>query len=230
MTTKAQAAKAVETPAAVKQAAARKSRAHAPKVGVVEGPTGKNMPAAQDLPEVTEEQRKGERRQAQENAVAQFTPTEQTTPAVHEPTEEEKKLAALQEGVKALAVSLGLDPAAVMAPVAQTKPAAKRADRVTQNNITRPGETTLCGRIWAVADKISADQNGQPATIAQVREHADLQAGDVSIATIKTQYARWRQFHGIKGRAVAPQVATKSPEGRDEGIEQAFNRRATDKH
>lgn len=220
MTTKAQAAKA-ETPAAVKQAAAKKANAapKAPRVhkaapGTVEGPKGKKLEQAPDAPKVTEEQRKGERRQQVSNAMAQFAASAITAPAVHEPTEEEKKLAALQDGIKALAEQLGIDPSQVLA---QAKPAkAPRADKVQQNNITRPAPDTKCGKIWALADKLSLERgDGHPVEVAKLRQHDEMK--QVNDHTLKTQIARWRAFHGYKGRTPMAQAAP---------VEQ--NRRATD--
>lgn len=204
MATKAQVAKTPATPAAVKQAAAKKAgaapkapRVHKAAPGTVEGPKGKKLENAADAPPVTEEQRKGERRQEVSNAMAQFAASSLQTPAVHEPTEEEKKLAALQDGIKALAASLGIDPAAVLG---NAKPAkAPRADKVQQNNVTRPAPDTTCGKIWALADKLSTERgDGHPVEVAKLRAHVDMK--QVNDHTLKTQFARWRLFNGFKGR------------------------------
>lgn len=178
--------------------------------GKTVGPKGAPLEQNTSAPEVTLEQRKGERRQQQENLAAQFAPTEQTAPAVHEPTPEELAKQKLLEGVRALAESLGLDPASVLAqPGAQ--PAPQRAERQTKNNITRPAKGTTTGQIWDIADEISASKNGQGfASIAELRERAELKQTNEN--TLKTQYARWRSFNGLKGRQDAVPPAPAAPE------------------
>lgn len=151
---------------------------------------------------IPEEQRQGERRQQQDNAIAQFAASQMTTPAAHEPTDEQAKQAAFLEAVKAMASSMGVDASAILAPAAPAK--ATRTARLQQNGITRPtGGVT--GQIWDLADKLSADNQGQPVAIATLRAHADLK--QVNENTLKTQYARWRGYHGIKGRAAPVQAA-----------------------
>jgi hypothetical protein len=80
-----------------------------------------------------------------------------------------------------------------------TKPKAEKAlkvSRIVQNGITRPADGTLCGLIWLAADHHTTPTS--PAQIAQLK--ADVALKDVNDHTIKTQYARWRQFNGVTGR------------------------------
>lgn len=77
----------------------------------------------------------------------------------------------------------------------KVKPA--KADKLQQHGVTRPAENTTCGKIWATADAISHQTHGV-AAIAALKEHPAMK--DVNDATLKTQYARWRQFNGITGR------------------------------
>lgn len=78
--------------------------------------------------------------------------------------------------------------------------AAKAAQKqVVQNDVTRPKEASSCGKIWAIADQLSAKHKA-PVTIKQLEEIA--LAEGFNPATIKTQYARWRKFHGVTGRVV----------------------------
>lgn len=86
---------------------------------------------------------------------------------------------------------------------------AAAADKDAKNGITRPADGTKCGRIWTAADQISASQH-TIAAIAVVKHH-ELVKG-IPEATIKTQYARWRQYNGIKGRLQTIAVR-KTPEG-----------------
>lgn len=233
MVTKAQSAAAkAETPDAVKAAAVKGPKAprvHKVAAGAVEGPKGKNMPDATNTPEVPEEQRQGERRQQQTNAIAQFTASQMTTPAAHEipqAIDDAIKMKMFQEAMQSMATSMGIDPAVVLAPITQGKPAkAPRADKQVQNNVTRPAAGTKTGQIWDFADKLSAEAGGNPCTIAALRALKELK--ETNEHTLKTQHARWRAYHGIKGRATA-QPAQAIPEGRDEGIENAFNRRKDD--
>lgn len=209
-----------QTPAAVKAAATRAAKAAEQATKKLEQPAEQHN--------VTDEQRAAEANQAQNNAIAQFAQSQMAAPAAHTPAldAEAAKIAAFNEQVKKLAAEVGINPDAVLVPV---KPAKNiKADKLTKNGITRPASGTTTGGIWDVADEISLSHNGHPATIAEVRSHAKmLQVND---HTIKTQYSRWRQFHGIKGRVqlvqATPQPA--SPEGHDEGIENAFGRRSGD--
>lgn len=68
-----------------------------------------------------------------------------------------------------------------------------------QNGVRRPKPATACGRCWALFDQISGE-TGAPATISA----AMALAGDLNEDTVRTQYARWRKFHGVVGRLVDP--------------------------
>lgn len=144
--------------------------------------------------EVTEEQRHGERRAAQEQAAAKFATGNMTTPAAHPValSPEQQKKAEYDAAIAKLAADFGQPlPPAVKA---------GRAKQLAQNGITRPAVGTTTGNVWAAADAISAGQGGHPATIAQVKDCKEMH--NVNQHTIKTQYARWRSFNGIKGRIV----------------------------
>jgi hypothetical protein len=215
MATKQTASKA-ETPAAVKAAATRKARAPSATPKVVEGPKGLPMPEPEAQHAIPEEQRQAERRQAQTNAIAQFTASQMQTPAVHEPglTEEERKRIAFEEQVKVLASQMGVDPAQFLN-LAPGKVKTPRVERQQKNGLTRPAAGTTTGKIWDLADKLSADNNGTPVAIGTLRQHPDMR--QVNDHTLKTQFARWRTYHGIKGRAPAQPEPAPQP-----------NRRATD--
>ena len=70
-----------------------------------------------------------------------------------------------------------------------------------QNGIRRPKPDTETGKVWGLADSISASL-GQPTPIANLL--AAGQAQGLNDSTIRTQYARWRAFHGITGRLALP--------------------------
>lgn len=219
-----QAAPKAETPAAVK-AAAKTPRVHKAKPGTVEGPKGKNMPAPTNAPEVTDEQRQGERRQASANAVANFQPLQMETPAAHsvpDDNTEAIKQKAFQEAVAALASSMGVDPAQFISP-APGKVKAARADKQQRNGITRPATGTATGTIWDFADQISAKKaETNPsafASIAELRQVPELR--QTNEHTLKTQYARWRSYHGLKGRQDAAPAPTPNRRADDPKPEQA---------
>lgn len=178
--------------------------------GTVEGPKGKKLvnDAGTTQVEVTEEQRQGERRQQEANAVMQFTAGPMTTVAAHAPalTAEQQKMAEYQSKIAALAKEMGVEvPAQV-----QTK---QRAAKQQVNGITRPAAGTETGKVWDTADAISASQAGHPAQIAQMKAHPAMKG--MNDHTLKTQYARWRSYNGVKGRlqTIKPVVAEGTYEG-----------------
>jgi hypothetical protein len=191
-----QTASKAETPAAVKQAAARKARPP------VEGPKGKKLETKPEEHVVSDEQRQAERRQASTNAVAQFTQQQMTTPAVHATPDENSeaiKQKAFQEAVQALANSMGIDASSLLQP---GKVKAARPEKQAKNGITRPASETTTGKIWDLADQISAKKaEANPTafcTIAELRSLPELK--QTNEHTLKTQYARWRTYNGLKGR------------------------------
>lgn len=85
------------------------------------------------------------------------------------------------------------------------KAAARAATRMPeQNGVRRPKTGTETGKVWDLADNLSA-QFGQPTPIANLLEVG--QAQGLNDSTIRTQYARWRTFHGIAGRVSLPTPA-----------------------
>lgn len=76
------------------------------------------------------------------------------------------------------------------------KPAAEK-----QNGIQKPSADTTCGRIWAIADALSA-QLQRPAKRKEVIDAANAQ--DINPATASTQYGRWHRFWGIPAEPKVP--------------------------
>lgn len=80
-------------------------------------------------------------------------------------------------------------------------------DRPEQNGVKRPSAGTICARVWDIASTMSdggiAHSDGfstRPvATLSEVVKAAE--AFGINKFTARTQYARWRVFHGITGRA-----------------------------
>lgn len=190
--------KGPQTPAAIKAAP---KGTHQVAAGTMTGPKGRKLATGEPLnvppvDNVPEEQREGERRQAQANAVMQFSTGTLTTPAAHTPalTEAQQKKAEYDVKMAALAAEYNQPLPAVKA----TKAATVKNQR---NGITRPAPEGITGKVWAAADACSAANGGSPATIAQVKGHHTMKG--VNEHTVKTQYSRWRQYHGVKGRLIS---------------------------
>lgn len=80
--------------------------------------------------------------------------------------------------------------------------AAREANRQPeQNGIRRPGPEGMCGQVWGLADSLS-QQLGQAVPIANLLE-AGVAAG-LNPSNIRTEYARWKKFHGLSGRITLP--------------------------
>lgn len=176
--------------------------------GTVEGPKGKKL-AETTITEITEEQRHGERRQQEANAVMQFTASNMATPAAHAPalTAEQQKQEEYNKAVAELAIKMGVTPM-----LEKTK--LNRVQRTAINGITRPAIGTETGKVWETADAISAQQHGHAAAIVQLKEHPAMKG--VNEHTLKTQYARWRKYNGVKGRL--PVIKPVQAEGSYEGV------------
>ena len=83
--------------------------------------------------------------------------------------------------------------------------AAREANRQPeQNGIRRPGPEGLCGQVWGLADCLSQEL-GQAVPIANLLE-AGVAAG-LNPSNIRTEYARWKKFHGLSGRITLPAAA-----------------------
>jgi hypothetical protein len=86
--------------------------------------------------------------------------------------------------------------------------AAKEAQKMPESNgVRRPKPETLCGKAWAIFDQISTEQK-RPATIAESLVRSKEQG--LNEGNVKAEFARWRKFFGISGRAPAPVAATPS--------------------
>lgn len=80
--------------------------------------------------------------------------------------------------------------------------AAKEASRQPeQNGIRRPGLDGLCGKVWVLAGNLSASL-GQAVPIANLLEAGVAQG--LNPSNIRTEYARWKKFHGLTGRITLP--------------------------
>jgi hypothetical protein len=149
--------------------------------------------------EITEEQRKADRRAddiTKNDAMARFVAqqTGETKPKVD--------IAAFEAEMAALKAKYGV--------TAEVKVKASKGDKIVQNGVTRPAASTLCGKIWAAADRIS-QRIHSVAPIALLREDPELKG--VNDHTIKTQYAKWRAFNNVSGRLPRIQAVHQPAEG-----------------
>lgn len=219
------AGKTAQTPPAAKKP--RAPRVHKVEAGTVEGPKGKKLvDATPEVPEVTEEQRSAERRQADRRVMESVENKPEAPTETPEAKAEREKKEAFLAAAKKLAEEAGYNPDDVLAPMLK-QGKTPRTDRQQKNGITRPASGTTTGAIWDVADEITLSQK-RPATVAEVKAHTKLL--QTNMHTIKTQYARWRGYNGVRGRidAVAAQPSKEVPEGYDKGLEHHPARRATD--
>jgi hypothetical protein len=101
--------------------------------------------------------------------------------------------------------------AAAAAPAAKAKKekVVKEAKlKIEQNGVSRPSPGTTTGRIWEIADEISAKLKA-PAPRKDVMEQT--KALGINDATAATQYGKWRKFNGLKSepKAAKPAPAAK---------------------
>lgn len=68
------------------------------------------------------------------------------------------------------------------------------APKDIQNGVTRPKAGTATGRVWEIADALSA-QEGAPVARKKVLEATG--AEEINAATAATQYGKWRKYHGL---------------------------------
>lgn len=75
-----------------------------------------------------------------------------------------------------------------------------------QNGVRQPRPGTKTGKMWDLFNSKSTAE-GRPIAISEVFD--ELVAKGHKTATIRTQYAFWRKFHGITGRIENPNKAPK---------------------
>lgn len=99
---------------------------------------------------------------------------------------------------------------ATEAPAEPEAPKVEKPKAEKQNGVARPGADTACGRIWGLADKISA-ANNRPAKRAEVIKAAD-ELG-INPATASTQFGRWHRFWGIPAEPRVAKTGSERAEG-----------------
>lgn len=79
---------------------------------------------------------------------------------------------------------------------APKEPKPPRPSLQEANGVTRPADPlSKTGQVWAMADKLSREA-GRP-----IERKAVVEAlkSTINLATIATQYGKWRHFNGLKG-------------------------------
>jgi hypothetical protein len=78
----------------------------------------------------------------------------------------------------------------------EKEPKEPRAQLEEAHGVTRPADPlSKTGQVWAMADKLSA-QAKRPIERKAVM---DALKDTINVATIATQYGKWRHFNGLKG-------------------------------
>lgn len=95
---------------------------------------------------------------------------------------------------------------AAAAPAEKTE-AKPTVAKIEQNGITRPKDGTTTGRVWAIADEISAAKQ-RPAERSEVIEQ--VVAEKINSSTGATQYGKWRKFHGLVGEKSPGRTSSKA--------------------
>ncbi len=75
------------------------------------------------------------------------------------------------------------------------------SNRPEQNGVKRPSAGTVCAQVWDIATSLSNGDEMPREKIAKLSEVIKAaEAKGINKFTARTQYARWRVFHGITGR------------------------------
>lgn len=112
---------------------------------------------------------------------------------------------------------------------APKKPAEKTGksveqNRPEQNGLKRPSAGSTCAIIWDTCDRIT---NETEHTCTSAELFNALQG--YNECTLRTQYARWRQFNGITGRLPNQQKQTKLPAEWQDAIDALMDKIPEDK-
>lgn len=97
-------------------------------------------------------------------------------------------------------------------------------NRPEQNGLKRPSTGSTCAIIWDTCDRITSE-TGHVCTSAELFNA--LQG--YNECTLRTQYARWRQFNGITGRLPNQQKQTKLPPEWQDAIDALIGKIPEDK-
>lgn len=114
----------------------------------------------------------------------------------------------------------------VEAPKKQAEKTCKSVEqnRPEQNGLKRPSAGSTCAIIWDTCDRIT---NETEHTCTSAELFNALQG--YNECTLRTQYARWRQFNGITGRLPNQQKQTKLPAEWQDAIDALMDKIPEDK-
>lgn len=132
-------------------------------------------------------------------------------------------------GVCSTLFSAMLNPAIVPAAPATPKKAVEKVGKIIepnrpeQNGLKRPSKGSTCCIIWDTCDKITAQKES---TCTSAELFNALQG--YNECTLRTQYARWRQFNGITGRLPGQNKAVKLPAAFDDAKDVLMSRVANE--
>jgi len=104
------------------------------------------------------------------------------------------------------------------APTLTPTPTPEKVGQPTANGVTRPKSGTICGRIWEMADALSATI-GVPADRASILEQAKIEG--INDATAATQYGKWCKFYGVTKPHAEKAAAEVVEEAAAEVVEEA---------
>ena len=138
---------------------------------------------------------------------------EQTEPEAANSDPEELETSAPQNGsLMSSLIGNMMNPETIpQAPAAPKKDVEKTGktiepNRAEQNGLKRPSKGSTCAIIWDTCDRITSEK-GSTCTSAELFNA--LQG--YNDCTLRTQYARWRQFNGITGRLPGQTKTAKLP-------------------
>ena len=97
-------------------------------------------------------------------------------------------------------------------------------NRPEQNGLKRPSAGSTCAIIWDTCDRITSETEH---TCTSAELFNALQG--YNECTLRTQYARWRQFNGITGRLPNQQKQTKLPAEWQDAIDTLMDKIQEDK-
>ena len=114
------------------------------------------------------------------------------------------------------------------APTPAAKPVVEKTgktieqNRPEQNGLKRPSKGSACCIIWDTCDKLTVPDH----TCTSAELFNALQG--YNECTLRTQYARWRQFNGITGRLPGQNKAAKLPAAFDDAKDVLLSRVANE--
>lgn len=157
-------------------------------------------------------------KEAEKQAKAEAAAAKKAAEKAAKDAEKAAAKAAKEAEKEAKALALANAKAAKEAEKAAKQAAKQTEKQPEQNGIVRPKPNTACGKAWAIMDSLSM-KAGSATPIAPVLEVAKTEG--LNEGNVKCEYSRWRKFHGVTGRIVAPKphVETTNPDPAGEAVD-----------